>query len=466
MNESAMFAPFAEKMRREGLPDLEIANFRRGYGQLVHGATGIISGSEARPVERVQAYEEIASELSAAGRDALGRTVVCKLNGGLGTSMGLDGPKSLLPVKDGLTFLDITVRQVLTIRERYQARLPLVLMNSFSTRAASLEALEAYPELEQDLPFDFVQSKAPKVLKHDLSPVEWPSEPEKEWCPPGHGDIYPTLITTGLLDQMLELGYETMFVSNVDNLGAVLDLSILGYFASSGVPFLMEVALRTRADSKGGHLARRPTGQLILRESAQCPPGELELWQDIHRYKYFNTNNIWIHLPSLREALRKTHGVLDLPLIRNEKPVDPTQPDSPRVYQLETAMGSAISVFAGAQALQVPRSRFAPVKKNDDLLVVWSDAYELTEDYHLELAAKRWGRPPFVTLDDRYYGLLADMQARFPHGAPSLIGSDELVVQGDVRFGKDVVVTGMIRLKAGDGEVLEIPDGEWLQGID
>jgi UTP--glucose-1-phosphate uridylyltransferase len=466
MNEIAMFAPFIDKMLGAGLPELEIANFGRNYGQLIHGATGTIPSSQAGPVDHVQEYLELQPEMDCQGEHALSRTVVCKLNGGLGTSMGLEGPKSLLPVKDGLTFLDITVRQVLSMQQRYQTRLPLILMDSFTTREASLQALDAYPQLQQDLPFDFLQSKAPKVLKQDLSPVEWPDDRDKEWCPPGHGDIYPTLITTGLLDQMLNLGYETLFVSNADNLGAVLDLRILGYFVSSGIPFLMEVARRTPVDSKGGHLARRPDGQLILRESAQCPPDETDLCQDIHRYKYFNTNNLWIHLPSLREALRHTHGVLDLPLIRNEKPVDPTQPDSPRVYQLETAMGSAISVFAGAQALQVPRNRFAPVKKNGDLLVVWSDAYVLTEDYHLELAQKRGGRPPFVTLDERYYGLLADMQARFPYGAPSLIGCDELVVQGDVHFGKDVVVTGSVRLKVADGDVREIPDGEWLQGID
>src|SRR5690606_26731533 len=141
------------------------------------------------------------------------------------------------------------------------------------------------------------------------------------------------------------------------------------------LPFLMEVADRTRADSKGGHLARRPDGQLILREIAQCPPDELEKFQDIDRYGYFNTNNLWLHLPTLRKILDERKGVLGLPLIRNEKPVDPTNLKSYRVYQLETAMGSAIAVFPGAQAVCVPRTRFLPIKKNNDLLVLWSDAY-------------------------------------------------------------------------------------------
>jgi len=460
----AAFAPFSLKMAHAGLPQLVIENFRHAYARLFAGGTGYIPGSQAQPVADLQSYAELPEGMEALGAGALVRTVVCKLNGGLGTGMGLDGPKSLLPVKDGLSFLDIAARQVLHLRQEQHLRLPLLLMNSFSTHAASLDTLAAYTKFDQDLPLDFLQNKVPKVAIEGLAPVDWPADSDKEWCPPGHGDIYPSLVISGLLDQMLRAGYDYLFVSNADNLGAVLDRRVLGFFAYSGAPFLMEVAERTPADSKGGHLARRPDGQLILRESAQCPPEETADFQDIARYSYFNTNNLWIHLPSLHEALRHTHGVLDLPLIRNEKPVDPTQPDSPRVYQLETAMGSAISVFDGAQALVVPRSRFAPVKKNSDLLVLWSDAYELTGDFHMGLSATRQGVAPEAKLDDRYYGLIADMRMRFPHGAPSLVRCRTLNVEGDVRFGRDVVVEGDVTLRAAPGAVLHIPDCAHLEG--
>ncbi len=458
------FAPFAVKMAEAGLPQLVVDNFRHAFARLFVGDTGYIFGNVAQPVAGLHSYSELPAAMEELGERALAQTVICKLNGGLGTSMGLDGPKSLLPVKDGLSFLDITARQVLQLRRRHDVRVPLLLMNSFATHDASLAALAEYPTFTQDLPLDFVQNMVPKVAKEGLRPTIWPADPEKEWCPPGHGDIYPSLVITGLLEQMLREGYEYLFVSNADNLGAVLDTRILGFFASVGVPFLMEVADRTPADSKGGHLARRPDGQLILRESAQCPPDEVADFQDISRYRYFNTNNLWIHLPSLRDALHNTHGVLDLPLIRNEKPVEPTQPDSPRVYQLETAMGSAISIFAGAQAMVVPRSRFAPVKKNSDLLVLWSDAYALTDEYHMVLAPERQGVAPVVNLDERYYGLIADMRARFAHGAPSLLRCRSLTVEGDVRFGRDVVVVGDVVLQAAPGEILEIADGTHLEG--
>ena len=453
------FAPFVAKMREAGLPELSIRTFRHYYAQLAAGGTGFITGAAAGPVEDLPDYAGLDASHASAGMAALGKTIILKLNGGLGTSMGMSGPKSLLPVKDGLTFLDIIVRQVLHLRTNTGVRLPLVLMNSFSTQSATLDALQAYPDLVQELPFTFLQHKSPKVWVENLAPVEWPADPDKEWCPPGHGDIYVALLTTGLLDQMLAAGYEYLFVSNSDNLGAVLDPTILGFVASRRVPFLMEVAERTAADRKGGHLARRPDGQLILRELSQCPPDELDHFQDIHRYRYFNTNNLWIHLPSLQELLRANNDMLDLPLIRNEKPVDPTALGSPRVYQLETAMGSAIASFSGAEALCVPRCRFAPVKRSSDLILLWSDAYRLTTDAQLVADVPVL---PLVELDDAHFGLIDDLRRRFPYGAPSLRQATRLSVRGDVIFGRDIIVTGAANIVHDGPSPLYILDGAHL----
>lgn len=461
-----LFAPFEKKMRQAGLPDAMIRSFRHYYMQLVQGATGYISSVDAQPVENLPQIAHL-NGYTRLGLEHLDRLVMIKLNGGLGTSMGLTEPKSLLPVKNGLSFLDITVHQVLTLREKTGVRLPLLLMDSFNTREASLAALARYPALAQDLPLDFLQHKEPKIWQSDLSPVSWPEDPSKEWCPPGHGDIYLALMTSGLLEQMLEAGYEYAFVSNIDNLGATVDVSILGYVVSQDLPFLMEATHRTEMDRKGGHLAQDASGRLLLRESAQCPPDEMAAFQDISLYRYFNTNNLWIHLPSLQRVLERHGGLLPLPMIRNVKPVDPSRPDTPKVYQLETAMGLALSVFEGAQAICVERNRFRPVKRCNDLLALWSDAYVLTEDYHVLLNPERtvdadrpaWERDPIVTLDDRYYSLLQQLKERFPHGAPSLIECRRLRVQGDVYFGANVKVRGEAELVCEEGEVCSVPDG-------
>lgn len=464
----AMFAPFRLKMQQAGLSPLLIQSFAHYYSQLVAGETGYIRGTAAQPVPELPDRAELGT-LPAEGQNALERLVVIKLNGGLGTSMGLDAPKSLLVVKDDLRFFDVIVRHILRLRKKMGVRLPLVFMNSYNTQQATSQALAEYPKITSDLPPDFLQNKVPKIWQKSLAPAAWPEDPDKEWCPPGHGDIYLTLHTSRLLEQMLENGYEYAFVSNADNLGATVDLEILGFFASQQLPFLMEVTDRTPADRKGGHLAQDPDGRLLLREIAQCPPDEIEEFQDISRYRHFNTNNLWVHLPSLRQKLDEKDGRLDLPMIRNSKPVDPTQPDSPPVYQLETAMGLAISAFENAQAIRVPRSRFLPVKKCNDLLALRSDAYRLTPEQRVELDPRRGtddfpAGPPAVELDPRYYQLIQQIEDRFPHGPPSLIRCRRFAVTGPFNFGDNLTATGDVALENPDDTPRHIPDGTTLSG--
>jgi UTP--glucose-1-phosphate uridylyltransferase len=460
---SPAFGPFAAKMRSAGVPQLAIDIFAHYFARLGEGATGKVPRADIDPVDDVPDAGALAG-FEPAGREALGRAVVVKLNGGLGTSMGMRRAKSLLPVKRGLSFLDVIVRQVLHLRERHGVRLPLVLMNSFRTREDSQRVLARYPELVQDVPLDFLQHQVPRILKTDLSPVAWPGEPEHEWCPPGHGDLYPALATSGMLDALLARGFEYAFVSNADNLGAALDLAILGWFAAERVPFLMEVIDRTEADRKGGHLARRKDGRLLLREVAQCPDDELESFQDVRLYRYFNANNLWVNLRVLADVLRETGGVLGLPMIANEKPVDPAKPDSPRVVQLETAMGAAVSVFEGARALRVPRARFVPVKTTSDLLLLWSDVYELAADWRVVEAGARRHGPPFVDLDQKYYRTVPELEARFPDGAPSLVGCGRFVVRGDVRFEGGVVVEGDVEVRHDGPGQRVVPAGTRLAG--
>jgi UTP--glucose-1-phosphate uridylyltransferase len=352
----------------------------------------------------------------------------------------------------------VIARQVLEARERLGARLPLVLMNSFATRDDSLEALRRWPGLASDIDPDFVQSKEPKVDASDGQPVSWPDNPGLEWAPPGHGDVYPSLVGSGMLDALLERGYRYLFLSNSDNLGAVLDPRILAWMAREEIPFLSEVCDRTEADRKGGHLAvRRSDGGLVLRETAQVPDEDADAFSDISRHTYFNTNNLWVDLHALQPLMED--GVLGLPLIVNRKTVDPNDGDSTPVVQLETAMGAAVGVFEGARALRVPRARFAPVKTTSDLLVLRSDAYELTDDARLVLADGR-SSAPLVSLDDAHYKRLKDFDERFPSGAPSLVEAERLAVEGDVTFGAGVVVRGSVTVQG----PAELEDGAVLEG--
>jgi UDP-N-acetylglucosamine pyrophosphorylase len=435
------------KLQAAGSSNAARASFERAWRQAASGAAGLIAEADITPADAIPALADVAVATPDAA--LLEKLCVIKLNGGLGTSMGLEKAKSLIPVKDDLTFLDFIARQILHLRRTHGTRGPrFLLMDSFSTSADTLAYLARYPDLSSDGQLDFLQNKIPKLSATSLEPIDWPADPDLEWCPPGHGDLYPSLLGSGWLQRLADEGIEYLFVSNSDNLGATVDPGLLGYFAASGLSFLMEVAERTPSDRKGGHLARRKSdNRLVLREVAQCPPSDLDAFQDITRHRYFNTNTLWLRVSDLLAALAANGGALPLPLIKNTKTVDPRDPSSPKVLQLESAMGAAIESFAQSGAVLVPRTRFAPVKTTSDLLALRSDAYQVTPDERLELAPERQGVPPEVILDDRHYKLLAGLEAAFARTAPSLRSCTKFQVEGPWNFEPGAICEGSVKFQ-------------------
>ena len=440
-------------MRAAGVREAAIRAFARCYEKLRGEVSGMIPEGDLEPSRAVPAYQDLPEGAFEAG--LLRETVVLKLNGGLGTSMGLQKAKSLLPVRDGANFLDLTVRQILALREESGEQVRFLLMNSFSTSADTLAHLSRYAGegLAAAEEVELMQNQVPKIDAGTLAPVSWPADEALEWCPPGHGDLYPALMGSGWLDKLLDAGVRYAFVSNSDNLGAILDSRILRFFAGSGAPFLMEVTRRTESDKKGGHLARRrEDGRLILREVAQCPEEDLEAFQDIARHRFFNTNNLWVRLDLLKEVMEREGGVLPLPMIRNRKTVDPRDKESAPVYQLETAMGAAIECFEGAQALEVPRTRFAPVKSTGDLLALRSDAYEVRADGSVALVPEREGIPPVIQLGPEY----KLVEALEGLGVPSLREARSLAVRGTFALDSSVRIKGAVELVNESGEGKEL----------
>lgn len=441
------FEAFEDKMRAGGMRDAPVAVFKRNYDALLRDETGLIPEDSIAPASDLPKADDLRADDCS---DLLGRTVIMKLNGGLGTGMGLRGPKSLLAVREGVNFLDLMVRQTLSLREKSGIKVRLLLMNSFSTSEDTLAHLQRY-EMQGFADageVEMMQNMIPKIDAETLKPVEWRADPEQEWCPPGHGDLYPALVDSGWLDRLLAEGVKYAFVSNSDNLGAILDSALLAFFAQSGAPFMMEVTRRTAADRKGGHLARRKSdGRLLLREIAQCPDADLDAFQDIDKHRYFNTNSLWLNLEKLKAQLTTDSGVLPLPMIKNKKTVDPRDPKSPAVFQLEIAMGSAIECFEGALAVEVPRSRFAPVKTTADLLTLRSDAYEVLPDGQVRLRPERNGVPPDISLSGGYK-LVDSLDAL---GMPSLIKCRSLKVNGLVTFEDGVVLEGDVAFENDEG---------------
>ncbi|RYI99494.1 MAG: hypothetical protein EON52_25750 [Actinomycetales bacterium] len=187
-------------MRDAGVPQQAIDVFSTFYGQLEEGASGMIREADVDPLTGIDRAADAPSDHDSQ-RAAASVTAVIKLNGGLGTSMGMDRAKSLLPVRHGLSFLDVIAGQVKHVRETLGVDLPVIFMHSFRTQADSLAALSKHPDLAvEGLPLDFLQNQEPKLRTDDLTPVEWPADPAMEWCPPGHGDLYTALQTSGVLE--------------------------------------------------------------------------------------------------------------------------------------------------------------------------------------------------------------------------------------------------------------------------
>ena len=441
------FSEFQQKMQAASISQAAIKAFERNYEALVSNENTLISEQEISPVSDIPSWSKLEKKYATPDASLLDQTVIIKLNGGLGTSMGLQKAKSLLKVKGEDTFLDLIVKQVISLRAQSGHKVRLLFMNSFSTSEDTLSYLSRYADQELAAPeeVELMQNRIPKIDAETFRPVTWPASPDLEWCPPGHGDLYPALLGSGWLDRLLTAGIKYAFVSNSDNLGATLDPALLTWFAQSGAPFAMEVTRRTAADKKGGHLAlRNSDGHLVLREIAQCPDDDLGEFQDIDKHQYFNTNNLWIRLDSLAEVLKENEGVLPLPMIKNKKTVDPRDAASTPVYQLETAMGAGIECFSGAVAMDVPRSRFAPVKTTADLFALRSDAYIVTSTGQIQLAPERNNIPPTITLDPKLHKLVDSLDQL---GSPSLLYVDKLTVDGDVRFKVGVKLEGSLEFR-------------------
>jgi len=460
MNSSKDFNEFAKKMTTANMDPRVIELFGSLYSRLKSGDLGTIREDVLGPVSygslpRLKDMKPLQADAPGM-QELLAKTAMIKLNGGLGTSMGLSAPKSFLPVRGENRFIDITANQVLHLRETTGVELPLIFMNSAVTKEQTTEFLEQNPKLgHSSVPQQFVHHSFPKVVANDFSAANRPDDPGKEWNPAGHGDIYTALNISGTLDKLAEAGIEYLFISNIDNLGATLDLTILDYMAKNNLPFIMEVCRRREMDKKGGHLAKdASSGRLVLRERAQAADEDIPAFEDIEKYSYFNSNSIWISVPALR-ALMKEKGTLELPLIANKKHLVPTDKQSPEVYQIESAMGAAMGLFDGAQALEIPQTRFRPVKKYDDLLLLWSDRFELSKAWELEEST---GCTPSisVSLDPEFFGQFEDFNRRIGQHVPGLKQCESLTIKGDVHFTGPVDLKGSVEYTAPAGETLEV----------
>jgi len=402
--------------------------------------------------EQVVAYSSLPTATDA---KILDKVAVLKLNGGLGTSMGMGGaPKSAIEVREGMTFLDLSVRQIEHLNSVHKVNVPFILMNSFNTDDDTQRIIQKYQNHNINL-VTFNQSRYPRIGKESLLPIpRSPTSDKSEWYPPGHGDLFDAMHNSGLLDRLIAGGKEYIFVSNVDNLGADVDLRILKHLVDSQAEYLMELTDKTKADVKGGTIIDYE-GQVRLLEIAQVPSEHVEDFKSVRKFAYFNTNSIYVHLPALKRIM-SSEG-LELDIIINPKVAD----DGTAVIQLETAIGAAIKHFKNAHGVNVPRSRFLPVKSCSDLLLITSDLYSLEHGKLVMNPNRMFSQTPVVKLGDTFKKV-ANFQKRF-RTVPNLLELDHLTVSGDVWFGRNITLRGTVIIVANDGSRIDLPDGSILE---
>ena len=300
--------------------------------------------------------------------DLENKVCIVKLNGGLGTTMGCTGPKSLMEIKGNYTFMDIIIQQ-----NKLFPKIPLVLMNSFYTHAQTNQYLSEKQIGNLNI-VSFNQNCYPRIIKETKSPLDHMSTDKDHLYPPGHGDLIQSLGDTGTLDKLMESGIQYAFIANSDNLGATMNFNILNDLMKHDIDFALELTPKTLNDVKGGTLIKYD-GKYVMFEVAQCPPDKLSEFTSIEKFKYFNTNNVWIKLSAIKELI-DTDYLNHIDVIINHKKLK----DGRECVQLEYAIGSLVKFFNKVKCYSVSRDRFIPVKNNNDLALVRSDAYILNKE--------------------------------------------------------------------------------------
>ncbi|CCK69661.1 UTP--glucose-1-phosphate uridylyltransferase KNAG_0C05630 [Huiozyma naganishii CBS 8797] len=441
--------------RFEGEMDSFFALFRR-YLVEKSQANNVLDWDK---IKSPGADEVVSYKVLENGADSnLAKLAVLKLNGGLGTSMGCVGPKSVIEVRDGNTFLDLSVRQIEYLNRTYDSDVPLLLMNSFNTDKDTAHLIKKYSSNRIRVR-SFNQSRFPRVYRDSLLPVPTHFDDAVDaWYPPGHGDLFEALHASGELDALIAQGREVLFVSNGDNLGATVDLKILNHMLETGAEYIMELTDKTRADVKGGTLINYD-GQVRLLEVAQVPKEHIDEFKNIRKFTNFNTNNLWINLKAVKRVIET--GSLEMEIIPNQKTITRDGHEI-NVLQLETACGAAIRYFQGAHGVVVPRSRFLPVKTCSDLLMVKSDLFHLQHGA-LVLDAERFGPNPLIKLGS-HFKKVSDFSARIPH-IPKILELDHLTITGNVFLGKGVTLRGTVIIVCSDGQKIDIPNGSILENV-
>ncbi|XP_054815270.1 UTP--glucose-1-phosphate uridylyltransferase-like isoform X2 [Prosopis cineraria] len=363
----------------------------------------------------------------------LDKLVVVKLNAGLGTKMmGLDIPKSTVNVSDGLTFLDLIINQIETLNSKYECGVPLVLLNTSDIHDNTLKILEKYSTSSINIQA-FKQDQGSEVI------LSGDHLGKGEVCPFENGGAFLSLAESGTLDLLLTQGKEYILVINSDNVATVIDPSILNYLLNNKIDCCIEV---TQGHSSDFHSQLR---NFKLQEIARNPDKQMK-----DQFKLIDTTNMWVNLRAIKRLVDTDKLKYNNQSVSKENDIDQS-------LLQKTAAGSTIQFFERAIGVSVPESRYLPLNTTTDLLLIQSDLYTSKEGVLTRNPNRADPIDPEIHLGPEFEKV-GDFQSRFK-SIPSIVGLDSLTVTGDVWFGDNITLKGVVTIAAKPGMKLEIPEG-------
>lgn len=362
-------------------------------------------------------------------KEMLDKLVVVKFNGALGTSMGFNGPKSLIEIQEGVTLLDLVNQRIESLNAYYGCKVPLLLVNTNETHNATLKMLKKYSGSNLDI-HSFVQDQQP-----ELQSLDGPSDP---------GTAFLSLVNRATLDQLVSQGKEYALVVDTDNACALIDPKILNHLIQNNVEYCMEVTPATSTFSRTSLLSSQE-GKFKLANIAQSASKHCT-----RKFKFTDTRSVWVNLKAAKR-------LLETDAMTTEKF---SMSESADADDKESAAGSAIQLFGERIGVNVPQHRYLPVNSTSDLLVLWSDVYT----YDKGILTQNRSRNPSINLGPEFEKV-DDFEKRFK-SIPSIVGLESLKVTGDVWFGSGVTLKGRVTIEVKPGVKLEIPDDVVIKNMD
>ncbi|CAI4064416.1 hypothetical protein SUVZ_08G0350 [Saccharomyces uvarum] len=384
----------------------------------------------------------------------LSKLATLKLNGKADSVIGKESP--LFEVKNGKCSLDIIVQQTQNLNTSFNCDVPLIFMTSLETEPQISNFLKESYTCSKVEWKTIVHSSFPAIDKDTLLPAVFQINVCEEdlWYPCGSGNLIDTLYFSGELDNLIVQGKEVLFVSDLDNLGAIVDLNILSYMITNEIDYLVEVVERTANDSNTGVLAtyesklRLVDYKCLSRESAR-------------KCKTVNTNNIWINLRKLKNLIESDS--LNLPICSSETKMIIHNSPLMEILHLQTNLGDCIDFFSNSQIIKVPRNRFLPLATCEDLFLLNSNLYDLDTSGSLNLYPLRFELLPSIKLGDEFANY-ETFKIGIPD-IPNILELDHLTVMGNVFFGYKIILRGTVVIICDEDDVIIIPDGSILENV-